>query len=223
MSDFVYIVDDDPILRDILRSALLHHQNLHVQCFISGDAFLRDCEDRDPGVLLLDVQMPGSSGIDVLRHLSSEPKRFETIVLTATGNIAMAVEAMKYGARDFLEKPFEVDQLHRRIDQAFEALCTDRAANQSKRKAMALIASLSVREREVLSRIADGQANKVTAHELGVSIRTIETHRAAIMNKLAVTTISEAVLVAARAGMLRSSDVAETTDESVYRSGTNHG
>lgn len=209
MSEFIYIVDDDEIVRDVLRGVMLQHQNRHVQCFTSGDAFLADRHDRQPGVLLLDIQMPGSSGLDVLRALSEETKRFETIVLTASGKIAVAVEAMKQGACDFLEKPFEPEQLSSRIDQAFVALHAHSAANRQKNSALALLASLSGREQEVFSKLANGQANKIVAYELNISVRTVETHRAAILDKLRVTTLAEAVLVATYAGVLQPQAIAE--------------
>ena len=179
---------------------------------MSGDAFLAARHDREPGVLLLDIQMPGSSGLDVLRQLSEEAKRFETIVLTASGKIAIAVEAMKCGARDFLEKPFEPEQLTHRIDHAFAALHADHAVNNQKSVARVLLGSLSVREREVFSRLANGQANKSAAFELNISVRTVETHRAAVLGKLRVTTLAEAVLLATHAGFLKPQAIAEITD-----------
>lgn len=212
MSEFIYIVDDDDIVRDVLRAAMLQQQNRHVQCFTSGDAFLADLRDRDPGVLVLDIQMPGSSGLDVLKRLSEEPKRFETIVLTASGKIAIAVEAMKYGACDFLEKPFEPEQICSRVDQAFALLHADYAANRQKNLARTLLASLSAREHEVFAKLANGKTNKVVAYELDISVRTAETHRSAILDKLRVTTLAEAVLVAAHAGALQPQAIAETTD-----------
>ena len=212
MSEFIYIVDDDEIVRDVLWEAMLQHRNRHVHCFTSGDAFLADLHDREPGVLVLDIQMPGSSGLDVLRRLSEETKRFETIVLTASGKIAVAVEALKYGACDFFEKPFEPEQLCGRIDHAFAALRADYADNRQKSLARALLDLLSVREHEVFSKIANGQANKVVAYELNISVRTVETHRAAILDKLRVTTLAEAVLVATHAGVLQPHAIAAIAD-----------
>ncbi len=209
MSEFIYIVDDDEIVRDLLRKAMLQHQNRHVQCFTSGDAFLADRHDRERGVLLLDIQMPGSSGLDVLKKLSKETKRFETIVLTASGKIAVAVEAMKHGACDFIEKPFEPDRLCSWIDHAFVALNADYAANRQRNSARTLLISLSAREQEVFSKLANGQANKIVAYELNISVRTVETHRAAILDKLRVTTLAEAVLVATHAGVLQPQAIAE--------------
>lgn len=209
VSEFIYIVDDDDIVRDVLRTAMLQQQNRHVQCFTSGDAFLADLPGREPGVLVLDIQMPGSSGLDVLKRLSEETKRFETIVLTASGKIAVAVEAMKYGACDFVEKPFELEHICSRIDEAFALFHADYATNRQKNLARAQLASLSSREHEVFSKLANGKTNKVVAYELNISVRTVETHRSAVLDKLQVTTLAEAVLVATHAGFLQPQALAE--------------
>ena len=138
MSEFIYIVDDDEIVRDLLRKAMLQHQNRHVQCFTSGDAFLADRHDRERGVLLLDIQMPGSSGLDVLKKLSKETKRFETIVLTASGKIAVAVEAMKHGACGEIPtvrgmrwpSPMQTGRRRNRCPRASRRLMKGRASNR---------------------------------------------------------------------------------------------
>ena len=196
----IYIVDDDDAVRASLQSLLATRPNLLIRSFRSGDAFLAEVKDVDPGVLLLDVHMPGASGIDVLRALP-DPKQFASIVLTGQGNITLAVDAMKAGALDFVEKPYEHLALLQMIEGAFSRLETDSADAARIEAAKAKLARLSGRETDVLKGLIDGHANKVIAHHLDISPRTVEIYRAHLMEKLEVRSLSEALRIAFAAGL----------------------
>ncbi len=200
----IYIVDDDDAVRASLQSLLATRPNLLIRSFRSGDAFLTEVTELDPGVLLLDVHMPGSSGIDVLRSLPDQ-RQFAAIVLTGQGNITLAVEAMKAGALDFVEKPYEHLALLQMVDNAFSRLETSSADAARVDAAKAKLARLSGRETDVLKGLIDGHANKVIAHHLDISPRTVEIYRAHLMEKLEVRSLSEALRIAFAAGLYPSS------------------
>ncbi|GAA4762919.1 response regulator FixJ [Stakelama sediminis] len=193
MSRFVYIVDDEAPVRDSLRALLSTRNNLHLVPCVSGDAFLADIKEREPGVVLLDIHMPGRSGIDVLREIQDLSDRFCTVMLTGQGDIQLAVQAMKLGAVDFLEKPYDHRRLFGAIDAAFEQLDQSAEANQRSIEARQRLELLSGREREVLDLMVDGEPNKRIAAELGISIRTVEVHRSNAMSKLSASSLAEAV------------------------------
>nr|WP_231731838.1 response regulator [Sphingomonas sp. CCH5-D11] len=197
----IYIVDDDDPVRASLQSLLSVRKNLLIRSFRSGDAFLEQVEELDPGVLLLDFNMPGSNGLDVLRALRPYGSRFVAIILTGQGNIEMAVQAMKAGAMDFLEKPYDPGVLLQLVESAFlhhEQQC---AVSGRADRAAARIAMLSPRECDVLKGLIEGRSNKVIAFELDLSPRTVEIYRANLMQKLEVRSLSEALRVAFAAGM----------------------
>ncbi|SEI77341.1 two component transcriptional regulator, LuxR family [Sphingomonas sp. OV641] len=197
----IYIVDDDDPVRASLQSLLSVRKNLLIRSFRSGDAFLEQVEELDPGVLLLDFNMPGSNGLDVLRALRPYGSRFVAIILTGQGNIEMAVQAMKAGAMDFLEKPYDPGVLLQLVESAFlhhEQQC---AVSGRADRAAARIAMLSLRECDVLRGLIEGRSNKVIAFELDLSPRTVEIYRANLMQKLEVRSLSEALRVAFAAGM----------------------
>jgi two-component system response regulator FixJ len=200
----IYIVDDDDAVRASLQSLLATRPNLLIRSFRSGDAFLAEVKELDPGVLLMDVHMPGSSGIDVLRALPDQ-RQFAAIVLTGQGNITLAVEAMKAGALDFVEKPYEHLALLQMVEGAFSRLETDSADAARVELAKAKLARLSGRETDVLKGLIDGHANKVIAHHLDISPRTVEIYRAHLMEKLEVRSLSEALRIAFAAGLYPSS------------------
>jgi len=148
------------------------------------------------------MHMPGTTGMDVLRRIADQPTRHEAIVITGHGSIAMAVEAMRTGAFDFLEKPCDHRTLLEVIDRAYvrlESAVQDQAAIESARTRLA---QLSGRERDVLMRMIDGRANKLIAHELNISPRTVEYYRANVMAKLGVRSLSEALRIAFAGGMM---------------------
>jgi two-component system response regulator FixJ len=199
----IYLVDDDDAVRASLHSLLSLQSNLVVRSFRSGDLFLGDAGALDAGVLLLDFHMPGSNGIDVLHALrESDPTRFAPVILTGEGNVALAVEAMKAGALDFLEKPYEAETLLQVIDGAFSRLAHDSASAAHTESAKTKIDGLSPRERDVLMGLIEGRANKVIAYELDISPRTVEIYRANLMTKLGVRSLPEALRIAFAAGLI---------------------
>lgn len=200
MTRTIYIVDDDDAVRASLHSLLSVRPDLIVRGYRSGDAFLEQEAELDPGVVLLDFHMPGSSGLDVLLKLDRSPK-FVPIVLTGQGNVGLAVQAMKAGALDFIEKPYEAEFLLKVIDQAFSKLEEDGEAAARTATAESKIAKLSPRETDVLKGLIEGRSNKIIAYELDISPRTVEIYRANLMEKLEVRSLSEALRIAFAAGL----------------------
>ncbi|RYE04298.1 MAG: response regulator [Sphingomonadales bacterium] len=201
MSRTIYIVDDDDAVRASLHSLLSVHSDLIVRGYRSGDAFLEEVGELDPGVLLLDFHMPGSSGLDVLTALGRNVK-FVPIILTGQGNVGLAVQAMKAGALDFVEKPYDAKTLMDVIDHAFAQLEQGGEAEARVQAARAKIALLSPRETDTLKGLIEGRSNKVIAYELDISPRTVEIYRANLMEKLEVRSLSEALRIAFAAGMV---------------------
>jgi two-component system response regulator FixJ len=199
----IYLVDDDDAVRASLHSLLSLQSDLAVRSFRSGDGFLEDARALDPGVLLLDFHMPGLNGIEVLNALgASEPGKFATVILTGEGNVGLAVQAMKAGALDFIEKPYEAGALIGIINAAFSRLEHDSASAAQIEQASAKIEGLSPRERDVLMGLIEGRANKVIAYELDISPRTVEIYRANLMTKLGVRSLPEALRIAFAAGLI---------------------
>lgn len=192
----VYIVDDDQAVRQSLHGLLSERPNLVIRVFASGDAFLDNIEANDGGVLLLDFQMPGRNGLDVIRALQERGAKFLTIMLTGQGDISLAVQAMKAGATDFLEKPYDPHHLLNLLDQAFARFSETSGIAQRREQARERIARLSPREHEVLMGLIEGRPNKVIAHQLDLSPRTVEIYRANMMEKLDVSSLSEALRLA---------------------------
>jgi len=200
MTRTIYIVDDDDAVRASLHSLLSVRADLVIRSYRSGDAFLAEAKELDPGVLLLDFHMPGASGLDVLHTLDDGPA-FVPIILTGQGNVSLAVQAMKAGALDFIEKPYEAELLLQVVDAAFSRLEADSGAAARVDQASAKIAKLSPRETDVLKGLIEGRSNKVIAYELDISPRTVEIYRANLMEKLEVRSLSEALRVAFAAGL----------------------
>lgn len=192
----VYIVDDDQAVRQSLHGLLSERPNLVIRVFASGDAFLDNIEASDGGVLLLDFQMPGRDGIQVMRALQDRGAKFLTIMLTGQGDISLAVQAMKAGATDFLEKPYDPHHLLNLLDEAFARFSETSGIAQRREQARERIARLSPREHEVLMGLIEGRPNKVIAHQLDLSPRTVEIYRANMMEKLDVSSLSEALRLA---------------------------
>jgi two-component system, LuxR family, response regulator FixJ len=200
MTRTIYIVDDDDAVRSSLHSLLSIRSDLVVRAYRSGDAFLQEVKDLDSGVLLLDFHMPGATGLDVLNALDT-PGKFVPIVLTGQGNVGLAVQAMKAGALDFIEKPYEAELLMTVVDNAFARLEEDSAAASRVNAAEGKIAKLSPRETDVLKGLIEGRSNKIIAYELDISPRTVEIYRANLMEKLEVRSLSEALRIAFAAGL----------------------
>lgn len=201
MTRTIYIVDDDDAVRASLHSLLSVRGDLVIRSYRSGDAFLEEAGELDPGVLLLDFHMPGASGLDVLNVVGQLPT-FASVILTGQGNVGLAVQAMKAGALDFIEKPYEADQLMLVIDAAFSRLEQNSDAAARVDTAKSKIAKLSPRECDVLMGLIEGRSNKVIAYELDISPRTVEIYRANLMEKLEVRSLSEALRVAFAAGLI---------------------
>jgi len=200
MTRTIYIVDDDDAVRASLHSLLSVRSDLLIRGYRTGDAFLEEATELDPGVLLLDFHMPGATGMDVLDQISAQNK-FAAIILTGQGNVSLAVQAMKSGALDFIEKPYEADLLMRTIDSAFSKLEAGGEASARVDAAKAKIDKLSPRETDVLKGLIEGRSNKIIAYELDISPRTVEIYRANLMEKLDVRSLSEALRIAFAAGL----------------------
>lgn len=195
-----YIVDDDDATRTSLLTLLSARFRIVVQGFTSGDAFLRAVADLDPGVVLLDYSMPGRNGIEVLRLLKDSHPQMVPIMLTGKGSTQAAVEAMKAGALDFLEKPSDPETLFSVIEVAFDRSGEILRSAQAAKSAAERLARLSPQEANVLRGLVDGKRNKIIAYELGLSPRTVEIYRANVMSKLGVHSLSEAVRIAYAGG-----------------------
>lgn len=196
----VHIVDDEDSIR---RSAsfMLRTSGFDTRTYQSGVEFLKDVKHADAGCVLLDVRMPVIDGLEVQRELNDRGIGLPVIVLTGHGDISIAVQAMKAGAIDFLEKPFEKAQLLVALDTGFAKLERRDDAAVSAHDAEVRIAALTAREQDVLRGLARGHPNKTIAYDLGISPRTVEVHRANLMTKLEVRSLSEALRVAFAAGI----------------------
>jgi len=195
-----HIVDDEEAIR---RSAsfMLKTSGFDVQTWPSGVAFLKEARNAPTGCILLDVRMPEMDGLEVQQALLTNGIAMPVIVLTGHGDISIAVRAMKAGAVDFIEKPFEKAILLEAIEVAFDRL-EDREARAGRAEdARTAIASLTAREQDVLDGLAQGLPNKTIAYDLGISPRTVEVHRANVMTKLGVRSLSEALRIAFAAGL----------------------
>ncbi|WP_448657876.1 response regulator transcription factor [Sphingomonas sp. CJ99] len=202
MVRFVYIVDDEEDVRNSLRALLGSRPNWMATGYASGDAFLDGVESREDGVVLLDIRMPGTSGMDVLRTLRPLSARFPVVMVTGSGDVRSAVDSMKLGAVEFVEKPYQPQQLFDAIDLGFKALDEAREREQLRSDALKLIGRLSPRERSVLDLLIDGAPNKVIADRLGLSVRTVEVHRANLMDKLEAKSLSAVLRLAFHAGVV---------------------
>ncbi|NLJ52220.1 MAG: response regulator transcription factor [Alcaligenaceae bacterium] len=186
----IFVVDDDDAVRDSLR-LLLETQNYQVQTFASGEEFLEQYDPKLVSVLITDVRMPGMSGLQLQEQLIERKATLPIIFITGHGDVNMAVSTMKKGAVDFIEKPFNLEDIKpiisRFLDQAYEQM--QEALTQQ--EVDSLLARLTGREEQVLERIVAGRLNKQIADDLSISIKTVEAHRANIMEKLEVSTVAD--------------------------------
>lgn len=196
----VHIVDDDDIARKSL-AFLLRFEGYRVQQWSSGTLFLKQLRPQSTGCVLLDIRMPGEDGLQVQASLRSRGIAMPVIVMTGHGNVAVAVQAMKAGAMDFLEKPFEREALLGLLDDAFHQIENADRESRNRESARQQLRVLTNREREVLTGLARGFPNKTIAYDLGISPRTVEVHRANLMTKLHVHTFPEALKIAFAAGV----------------------
>ncbi|MEI2781837.1 MAG: response regulator [Candidatus Competibacter sp.] len=193
----VFLIDDDQAVRDAV-GLLLQASGLAVETFASATDFLDAGVVQRPGCLVLDVRMPGLSGLDLQRQLQLKGDRIPIIFMTGHGDVPMAIRAMKAGAFDFIEKPFQGQTLLARIQEALALDARERGRQARRAEAAARVALLSPREREVLDRVVEGQYNKVIAAELGISLSTVEIHRKRVMEKLQAESLSDLIRLLAR-------------------------
>lgn len=188
----VYIVDDDEAVRNSLR-LLLKSVGLPAAALASAQEFLATYNPEQPGCLVLDVRMPGMSGLELQQQLNLRGAVIPVIFITGHGDIPMAVEAMQHGACDFLQKPFRDQDLIDRIQRALAQDHTTRAQLREHLRTRERLDSLTPREREVLVLVTSGKPNKVMAADLGVSQRTVEIHRARVMEKMGAGSLAQLV------------------------------
>jgi RNA polymerase sigma factor (sigma-70 family) len=196
----VFLVDDDDAYRRSLRF-LLESSGFAVRDYPSAEAFLRDYRPGTPGCLVLDLRMPGLSGIELQEQLRHDGVELPIIFITGHGDVPVSVQAMKSGALDFLEKPFDDAQLVERIREAFELDAQWRERRRERERIAERLGRLTRRETEVLSLLVQGLSNKEIAERLEVSHRTVEVHRARIMHKMEAGSLAELVQAAVRYGL----------------------
>ena len=198
----VFVVDDDRAMRESL-SWLLDSVGLRVRSYATAADFLAEHDPAQPGCLVLDVRMPGMSGLDLQSELASRGVELPTIVITGHAEVSMAVRAVKAGAIDFIEKPFSDQLLLDRVRQALEVDLEAREVRRRREDARRRLATLTAREREVLDLVVAGKANKEIASALGVSPKTVEVHRAHVMSKMCVDSLAELIRLTLLAGEIR--------------------
>ena len=193
----IFVVDDDPLVLNALSVVLLR-EGYQVTGFGEGASFLAAAKARTPACIILDVQMPGQSGLDILKELNAQQYPAPIFIISGVGDIPMAVEAIKSGALDFIEKPFDATTVVTRVREAIEAWARRAqrgAGTDVLSKSFAGHDLLTARERDVLNQIAAGSSNKQAGRELGISPRTIEVHRARIMEKLGAKNAADLVRI----------------------------
>jgi two-component system response regulator FixJ len=191
----VFIVDDDQAVRNSLRM-LFKTVNLEAVTFESGDAFLHDYDADWQGCIVLDIRMPGTSGLEVQKILQERGNMLPVIFITGHGDVPMAVEAMQHGAFDFVQKPFREQELVDRVTQALSQNQQIQETAQYRRQVNSCYSELTPREKEVMECVVKGQANKVIAMDLDVSQRTVEIHRARVMEKMQARSLADLVRMA---------------------------
>ena len=197
----VFVVDDDPAMRDSL-TWLIESAGLRVQAFGSAEAFLRVCYPGQAGCLLLDVRMPGMSGLELQAYLAREEIRIPVIIITGHGDVAMAVKAMRAGALDFIEKPFDHEALLASLRMALDADRKRRDDRSQRAEIARRLAELTPREHEVMEMVIEGRSNREIAAALGVSTKTVEAHRARVMDKMRAQSLAELVRLCLTAGLM---------------------
>ena len=188
----IYLIDDDEAMRASL-AFMLDCKSFPTQTFASAIPFLEQVNSLPPGCVVTDVRMPEISGLDLVRRLKAQGVTYPVIVITGHGDVHLAVEAMKAGAADFLEKPFDDEELLRAIRAALAQGVQSSEEQAEQQNMRTILASLSPRESEVLKGVVDGKMNKIIAYELGISPRTVEVYRANMMSKTGARNLSELV------------------------------
>ncbi len=196
----VFVVDDDAAVRDSL-SWLIKSVGLNVESYASAQDFLDALDPKGRGCVVLDVRMPGMSGLELQEKLVADDVSVPVIMLTGHGDVPMAVRAVKAGAFDFIEKPFNDQVLLDRIQQALKQEQQTRQVEEQRAQVVSRLALLTPREREVLSWVVSGNPNKVIAAQLGISCRTVEIHRGRVMEKMQARSLSELVRIGLTSGL----------------------
>jgi two-component system, LuxR family, response regulator FixJ len=202
MSDkiVIHVIDDDLAMRDSL-AFLLDVNGYKPQAYESAGAFLKGADVATLNCVVSDIRMPDMNGIELVRKLKSEGSKCPVILITGHGDVALAVEAMKAGAVEFIEKPFDDEALLAAIRSALDACQAEPTSTSARKEAEARLADLSPRERDVLQGLVAGKINKVIAHELNISPRTVEVYRANLMAKTGARSMSELMRLALAAGL----------------------
>lgn len=202
MSDaVVYVVDDEPEIRESV-AMLLRSVGIGSKTFASGTEFLAAADLDAAGCVIADVRMPGISGLELQEHLRAKQVRLPIIIITGHGDVGMAVRAMKAGAADFIEKPFNGQVLLDAVNRALASTRAEAGEPAQREVVEERLTGLTAREREVMILIAEGRPNKVVATRLGLSTRTVETHRANIMQKMGAKSLADLVRMAITSGLL---------------------
>jgi len=195
----VYVVDDDEAVRDSLQW-LLEGKDYRVRCFESAEAFLSRYDPREVACLVADIRMGGMTGMELQDRLLERHYPLPIVFITGHGDVPMAVQTMKKGALDFIQKPFNEQQLMALVDRMLETARAAFADHQQAASREALMARLTGRESQVLERIVAGRLNKQIADDLNISIKTVEAHRANIMEKLGANTVTDLLKIALAPG-----------------------
>ena len=191
----VYVVDDDEAVRDSLQW-LLEGKDYRVRCFDSAESFLSRYDPREVACLIVDIRMGGMSGIELQDRLIERRSPLPIVVITGHGDVPMAVDSMKKGAMDFIQKPFNDEELVTLVERMLEHARGAFTQHQQSASRDALLSKLTGREAQVLERLAAGRLNKQIADDLGISIKTVEAHRANIMEKLNANTVADLLKIA---------------------------
>ncbi len=194
----IFVVDDEPAIRTILSTVLSRH-GYDAVCFADGASLLAAARARTPACIILDVHIPGESGLDVLKHLNAQDYPAPILIMSGQGDIPMAVDAIKHGALDFIEKPFRGNEVIARVTQAIQAskrLSSPEHSSPNLSVRLSGYEPLTRREREVLSQVMTGASSKEAGRQLGISSRTVEVHRARIMEKLGAKNAADLIRIA---------------------------
>ena len=191
----VYVVDDDEAVRDSLQW-LLEGKDYRVRCFDSAESFLARFDPREVACLITDIRMDGMSGLELQDKLLERKSPLPIVFITGHGDVPMAVNTMKKGAMDFIEKPFKEDALVSLVERMLEEARSAFSQSQEAASREALLSRLTTREAQVLERIVAGRLNKQIADDLGISIKTVEAHRANVMEKLNANTVADLLKIA---------------------------
>lgn len=199
MTDLVHVIDDDDGVRDAL-AFLLDVNGIAAAFYASAPEFL-DALPVEAGCVLTDVRMPGMTGLELVRELRLRDVVLPVVVMTGHGDVPLAVEAMKAGVRDFIEKPFDDEHLVGCLREALQAARSTEAPDEAQQRARERLAELSARERDVLAGVIDGKMNKQIAFDLDISPRTVEIYRANLMAKTGARNVAELMRIALAAGL----------------------